>query len=851
VALDIDILVKAKDMASRVLRDVGDESEKAGSKTREAWAKVGDATTRAGRSMTMGVTLPLIGAATASTVWAQQVVGGLREVNTLFGLTGDEAEASFAQMSEGVSDLSAELGIAQDTLVGGLYSAISAGVPKDNAFEFMRVASKAAVAGVTDTEVAVDGLTTIINAWGLEAADAERVADSMFTTVKGGKTTFEELSGYLFQVAPAAAAAGVSVEEVNAALAALTAAGTPTAQASTQLRQAIIELSSPTGKVAEEFQKLSGTTFREFAASGGTVQEALSMLSAEAENTGLQVGDYFSSVEASMAATSLAGKGAEKFASELENQANKAGAVGVAFEEMDKSRSFERVKTAMQNAGITLGNALLPMAEKVADVMTKVAEVFSRLSPEALNVVIAVGAVAAAIGPLLLVAGGVISAVTTIAGFLAGPLAGAVLGIVGPIALVVAAVALLVIGFVTLWKKSESFRNFWIELWDNIKMAASTVYEGGIKPVIEKIGATLSEMKARMEPAMEGFKRAWEALKPVFTALAAVIGLVVTVVLGLVMGLVNGVVSALGGIAQAIAGAVQFVAGILGAIVSLLTGDLDGAWEHIKTAAQGVADFFVGIFSAIGGLVSGFVDGVITFFTNLWDELVGHSIVPDMVNAILAWFDTLVARGTQFFRDLVAKVVGLILGLADAAIAGAVMLVNGILDRADKILPGFKDTFLKVTGYLTSLVSTMLAIGGDIIGGLVNGLENGVKEVMRVATKIADGVKNTIKNVLDINSPSGFTEWVGRMTKQGLVDELNDSREVEQAAGGMMAQVKGAMQPVASIGAQAAPSSGAVTHMTWEGDIVIPVKDLLEIQSIVELFETLRQKSRMAYGTQG
>lgn len=294
---------------------------------------------------------------------------GLREVNTLLGRTGEAGEAAFEQMRGGVADLSSEIGIAQDVLTGGLYQAISAGVPEDNAFEFLEVASRASVAGVTDVETAVDGLTTIVNAFGLEASDAEAVADSMFGAVAGGKTTFEELSASMFQVAPSAAAAGIGFGEVNAAIATLTAGGTPTAVATTRIRSAIEELNNPTARAAQAFEEISGGTFRDFIAAGGDMQGALAILAEEADRTGAQVGDYFGSVEASGAANILAGEGAAKFTEELARQADGAGSMDAAFEEMELStaRQMEKLKTNLANVGIAVGARLLPMLNNIIE----------------------------------------------------------------------------------------------------------------------------------------------------------------------------------------------------------------------------------------------------------------------------------------------------------------------------------------------------------------------------------------------------------------------------------------------------------------------------------------------------
>src|SRR5258707_1301082 len=83
----------------------------------------------------------------------------------------------------------------------------------------------AAVGGVTSLETAVDGISSTVNAYGDKVITATQASDLMFTAVKVGKTTFDELSKSLFNVNPAAAALGVKFQDVTAALASMTAQG--------------------------------------------------------------------------------------------------------------------------------------------------------------------------------------------------------------------------------------------------------------------------------------------------------------------------------------------------------------------------------------------------------------------------------------------------------------------------------------------------------------------------------------------------------------------------------------------------------------------------------------------------
>jgi len=351
----IAVLANAS-QATKELRGVAGTADSMGSKVASAAKKAA-----------LGLAVLGAGAAIKFTKDAAVLDTKMREVVTLFGETGKAAERSLGVVRGQVRTLSDEFGIAQETLTGGLYQAISAGVPRENALEFMRVASKAAIGGVTDVETAVDGLSTTINAFGLEAKDASKVADSMFATVKGGKTNFSELSSSLFNVAPAAAAAGVSFQEVNAAIATLTAGGTPTSVATTQIRAALTGLQRPSADLDKIFQSL-GFKNAELAIKSKGLGFALDAVKDASKGSSGELQKLLGSSEAVAAANVLAGTGAKKFTAELKNQKNAAGAAADAFDVVNKSaeRQFEILKTNLRNVGLSVGQALLPALAKVS-----------------------------------------------------------------------------------------------------------------------------------------------------------------------------------------------------------------------------------------------------------------------------------------------------------------------------------------------------------------------------------------------------------------------------------------------------------------------------------------------------
>jgi len=123
----------------------------------------------------------LAGIGTASIKMGMDFEKSMAEVKTLLP---ELSEKGFDKLRDSVLDLSAEMGVATSEMVPALYQAISAGIPPENVIDFLRTGAKASIGGVTDLATAVDGLTTVINAFKLPITDAERVADIMFTTVK-------------------------------------------------------------------------------------------------------------------------------------------------------------------------------------------------------------------------------------------------------------------------------------------------------------------------------------------------------------------------------------------------------------------------------------------------------------------------------------------------------------------------------------------------------------------------------------------------------------------------------------------------------------------------------------------
>ena len=178
---------------------------------------------------------------------------GVKNVTTL--MSSDDTGLFSGDLYKGSIQLSKDFGLSIKDVNKAMFNAVSAGVSGGNAVKFLNEASELAIAGVTTLKDATMGLTTVLNAYGMEATEASRVSDVLFTTQKFGVTTVAELSKSLGVVVPFAAASGISIEELGAAIATTTRSGLDAAKSVTALRAAISQMQKPASASRDLFVK--------------------------------------------------------------------------------------------------------------------------------------------------------------------------------------------------------------------------------------------------------------------------------------------------------------------------------------------------------------------------------------------------------------------------------------------------------------------------------------------------------------------------------------------------------------------------------------------------------------------
>lgn len=363
VTYNIDLTANpaAAKRLSAALTGLGRDGRRAGDQTSRAFDRA-DSTMRTFKRtlVALGIAQVLRSSAAAAGEFQQSMA----EVSTLLTDT-----SGLDKTSRSVREIAKQFGQAPTSQAKALYQIISAGASDTaEALDTLTVANKLAIGGVTDVATAADGLTSILNAYGDSAGSATDVSDALFIAMRGGKTTIAELSRGIGQVAPLAATAEVGVDELTAAIAALTTGGIQTSIAVTQLRAIISAVLKPTSEATKLADKL-GLSFNLQALRAKGLAGFLADVREKTGGNEEAMAQLFGSVESLGAVFALTGGQAETFTRLLDEQTRKAGETERAYAKLSDTgvQKYNRLKAVATDAMIEIGDRLVSNSDAVDD----------------------------------------------------------------------------------------------------------------------------------------------------------------------------------------------------------------------------------------------------------------------------------------------------------------------------------------------------------------------------------------------------------------------------------------------------------------------------------------------------
>lgn len=507
---------------------VGQVMQQAGQQVQEFGSKITDA----GKAFApISAATAAAGAATVKMAW------NFEDSMAKVGTIADTTQVSLQDLEDQIRELSDSTGVDANEIAENVYNAISAGQDTADAVGFVATATDLARAGFADTGSALDLLSTIMNAYKLDAEEVTRVSDVLITTQNLGKTTVAELASAMGKVIPTAKSVGVNLDALGGAYAVMTSNGIPAADTTTYLNSMLNELGKDSTVAAKAFAKGTGDikegglTMAEAMEQGWSLTDVLGVLAEQAEESGTSIGNLFSSSEAGKAANILWGD-VDKLNGAIEQMGGSSGTTGDALEQLDTSShrvdvALNQAKNAALDFGQTASGMLAPYIEKFAGLVSDATEKLDGMDEGQKKTIVTIGAAVAVAGPALVIIGKVVSGIgtlITVGGQLAGGLAFLA---ASPITWVVAGITALVLGVIWAYNKFEWFRDG----VNAVGQAISDAWTGFTErwqAATELIGACmeaaqekLGNMKAAYEEnggGIQGIVAAtWEGIKGFYT----------------------------------------------------------------------------------------------------------------------------------------------------------------------------------------------------------------------------------------------------------------------------------------------------------------------------------------------
>lgn len=308
----------------------------------------------------------------------EEAYASIRKASTLFG----DVAVNQQNLIGKLSSIAAETGSTISELGEAMYQAMSAGVaPTEDMADVLDVVTKSAKlakGGFTETSKAMSASLSVINAYKMNISDIDKVQEILLQTQNKGVTTVDELGNALSKVTPAAAAFGVSFEQVSTALALMTKQGTNTEIAATALATTLSELgkngttASKNLKEAADAAGLSEDTFSGLISEGYNLSEILTLMSDYAEQNGLSMVDMFGSIEAGRATLQLSGSNLEDFNEILASMGDTAGLVQESFDKVISPT--QKLESAWLSFKTKIGQEIKPVIDGLAGALGDVLE---------------------------------------------------------------------------------------------------------------------------------------------------------------------------------------------------------------------------------------------------------------------------------------------------------------------------------------------------------------------------------------------------------------------------------------------------------------------------------------------
>ena len=708
----------------------------------------GDSVTSAGQKI-MPASMAVAGLGAAAVKTAADFDTSMSKVAAVSGATGDDLDA----LRDKAREMGAKTKFSASEAADAMNYMAMAGWKTGDMLEGIEGIMNLAAASGEDLATTSDIVTDALTAFGLTAQDSGHFADILAAASSNANTNVAMMGETFKYCAPIAGALGFSAEDTAEAIGLMANAGIKSTQAGTALRTIMNNLS---GEVKITGAALGEVTIATTNADGS--MRDLSDILSDCRGAFSQLSES----EQAAAAEALVGKNAmsgflalmnagegdiEKLSSAIDScsdtfvktvdgaiipmsQALEEGVEWIeeyngvsekmaAVMQDNLGGQLTILKSQIQELAISFGEMLMPAIRAIVSKVQAFVDKLNNMSESQRKAVLTIGLIIAALGPLLVILGTVISRVgVAMQGFVKlatgvkklgvavkagtgifGKLGAALGGISAPVLAVIAVIVVLVTAFKHLWDTNEEFRNAITAIWNGIVSKIQAFCQG----IVDRLNALGFEFGSIVDVLKSLWDGLCQFLAPVFEAAFSV----VSTVLGSVLNVITG---------------------LLDVFIGLFTGNWSQLWDGVKEIFSGVWDAITGLFDTALNLLKSLAEVVFGWFGTTWESV---------WTGIKSFFETIWNGIVAFFTGIWNTIVSTVTAQINAVKTVVTTVFNAIKATATTIWNGIKTAISTVVDGIKSKVSSAF----ESVKNTATNLFNGIKST---ATSVWNGIKTAI-----------------------------------------------------------------------------------------------------------
>ena len=835
------------------VREVLGESEKLKRLTELNAQGMGSALQGLGKGLTIGLTVPLVGASVASGKYAMKFESAMAGVRKTTNLT----DAEFAQMEKSIRSMAKELPTSANEIAGVVEVAGQLDIQKENMVDFARVMIDLGESTNLGSDEAATSLARLANITQMPQTEFRRLGSTVVDLGNNFATSESEIVDMGLRLAGTGNLIGLSEAQIMALATSMTSVGINAEAGGSAFSRVMQKMNTAVisgGAELEGFAKISGMSAEDFAKTWkenpqdaiiafvkglGRAQDSGEDIVSMLKEIGINGIRELDTLQRLAGAGDLMSDAFDTANTAWEENTALAKEAGLRYETMESQLAM--AKNTLVDAGITIGKVVAPMFVSVAKAVARIADAFSNLSPGAQKAIIAFLGILAALGPVIFIIGTLAKKFDTVVSVVKN--VGKAIGfLASPIGIAIVAIAAIVGVIIYLWKTNEGFRNAVIGIWEGIKSAISgavetikTVASNVWESVKERWTAFVDTVKAIWEGIPEFFAGLWEGIKAGAVNLwesvteawtSAIEGIktmwdnIGTFFIELWESIKTIAATAWDAISTTVMGVIgPFIESIQSSFARTKEA-LGVIWENIKTAAAAawelIKNVIIGPVLVLLQALTGDWEGAKSSLTQIWENIKNaastiweslksavQTIVDTFVENLKSQFDGLKESALKIWDAIKSGVLKIAEKLKTGAIKAWEALKTGVVNAANALKTGAVNAWNSLKNSIANLVD-------NIKTSVTNGFDNAKTAAINAVTTLVNHVKTGFTDMLSkirttitqlpTTIRSGFNQainaarsFVSSAISAGRDLILGFVQGVKNAAGRLIESVKGAI----------------------------------------------------------